>query len=84
MRERRLHEFAFLLPWLGVFLTTPPTILALASWSRAAGFPVFIVYIFAVWAMLIAAAFLLARRLPWSDERQGADAPLSGRDGANG
>ena len=63
MSNRRTVELAFLLPWAGVFLLTPPMVIILQTWSEAAGFPLFIVYIFACWLALIAASVVVSRRL---------------------
>ena len=66
MTRRRVVEIAFLLPWVGVFLLTPPVVIIWQTWSRASGFPLFIVYIFVCWLALIAAGGLVVRRLEWS------------------
>lgn len=63
MNRRRLIEVAFLLPWLGAFLLMPPVVLIVQSWARATGFPLFIVYIFVCWIMLIVLGALLSIRL---------------------
>jgi hypothetical protein len=65
MNRSRIVEFAFLLPWVGVFLLTPPVVIVWQTWSRAAGFPLFIVYIFVCWLALIVTGGLVARRLEW-------------------
>ncbi len=63
MSSRRLQEIVFLLPVFGLFLFLPPVMTIFQALSRASGFPVFLVYIFACWITLIAAAFILSRRL---------------------
>ncbi len=63
MNRRRLVESAFLLPWVGVFLLSPPLVLILRAWSKASGFPLFIVYIFVCWALLIVFGGILSARL---------------------
>ena len=61
--NRRLVEVAFLLPFVGAFLLVPPAVLIVQAWGRQAGFPLFIVYIFVCWALLIAAGAILSVRL---------------------
>jgi hypothetical protein len=63
VNRHRLVEAAFLLPWLGAFLLTPPVILILHSWSEAAGFPLFIIYTFVCWLALIILGGILSVRL---------------------
>lgn len=60
---RRLAEIAFIVPWIGVFLLTPPIILIVQNWSLASGLPLFHIYLFACWAALIVAAWRLSVRL---------------------
>jgi hypothetical protein len=69
MTPRRVVEFAFLLPWVGVFLLTPPVVIIWQTWSRAAGFPLFIVYIFVCWLALVVTGGVVARRLEWPGAR---------------
>jgi hypothetical protein len=73
MSPRRAGELAFLLPWVGAFLLTPPVLIILRTWSKAAGFPLFVLYIFACWLALIVAGALVARRLPWAGGAAGRD-----------
>lgn len=63
MNRRRLTEMAFLLPWLGAFLLLPPAVLIVQAWSRAAGMPLFIIYIFVCWVLLIVLGGILSTRL---------------------
>ena len=63
MNSRRLTEVAFLCPWVGAFLLTPPTILVVQSLSEIIGFPLFLVYLFACWAGLIVIAWRISVRL---------------------
>ena len=63
MNRRRLQEITFMLPVFGFFLLLPPVVTIWQALSRAAGFPLFLVYIFACWFALIAVAFALSRRL---------------------
>jgi hypothetical protein len=66
--NRRLVELAFVLPFLGAFLLTPPAVVIVQSWGRAAGFPLFIVYVFVCWAALIAAGAAISVRLGRMDD----------------
>ncbi len=63
--NRRMAELAFLLPWVGAFLLTPPVVIIWQTWSRASGFPLFIIYLFVCWLALIIVAGVVARRLEW-------------------
>lgn len=68
MSRRRTVELAFLLPWIGAFLLTPPMVIILQTWSGASGFPLFIIYIFACWLALIVAGRALSVRLALLDD----------------
>jgi hypothetical protein len=70
---------AFVLPWAGAFLLTPPMVIIWQTWQRAAGIPLFIIYIFVCWTALIVAGGLVARRLQWSTESGAPDSIV--RDG---
>jgi len=63
--NRRIAELAFLLPWVGAFLLTPPVVIIWQTWSRVADFPLFIVYLFVCWLALIIVGGIVARRLDW-------------------
>ncbi len=64
-RRRRLMDAARFLPYLGIAAFFVPML-----WAREAGTAAGLVYIFAAWAVLIALAFLIARRLPVQDTRE--------------
>ncbi len=64
VRDRRAQTFATFAPLLGLFLLMPPFIHIFAGPGVLLGVPVIVVYLFGVWAALIAAAALIARRLP--------------------
>jgi hypothetical protein len=51
------------LPVFGLFLLMPPLISLFAAPAAFGGVPLIVLYLFAVWAGLIACAALLARRL---------------------
>jgi hypothetical protein len=80
MNRHRLVEAGFLLPWVGAFLLTPPVILILHTWSEAAGWPLFIIYIFVLWLVLIVLGGILSVRLSRLEDASG-DAVRRG-DGA--
>jgi hypothetical protein len=64
----RLHDAAALLPFAGLVLLMPPVIGLFPAAITVAGIPLPVLYLFGIWAMLIVAAFLLARRVPPNDE----------------
>lgn len=68
MSRRRLQEMAFMLPVFGFFLLVPPVVTIWQALSRSTGVPLFLLYIFACWFALIAAAFILSRRLRLVEE----------------
>ncbi|WP_235855852.1 hypothetical protein [Mesobaculum littorinae] len=70
-RRRRLMDAARLLPWLGAAVFAAPPIWGAAGSTALRG-----LYVFAVWAALIAAAFILSRRLvaPASEGPEGGAA----------
>lgn len=68
--SRRAHSAAVLLPLFGVFLLLPPFVTLFATSARPFGVPLIVLYLFGVWALLVAGAALLARRLH-------ADEPLA-------
>jgi len=59
----RLQSAAAVLPLLGLFLLMPPFILLFTSARAVLGIPLVVLYIFGVWAVLLAASWRLARRL---------------------
>lgn len=79
-RRRRLGDAAKVLPVIGVALLLLPIL-----WADDATTAGGILFIFSVWAMLIAAAALISRRLsdydPMSEPTESADAN-AGRDGS--
>lgn len=81
--RRRAVELAFLLPWVGVFLLTPPVVLMLQTWSKAAGFPLFIVYIFVCWFGLIVAGGVIAMRIVWDEKERPHGEGLMPPDGGD-
>lgn len=59
----RAQSAAVLLPVLGVFLLMPPFITLFMGPARPLGIPLIVAYVFGVWAALLIAAAVLARRL---------------------
>jgi hypothetical protein len=75
MRKRR--DAAAVLTILGVVLFTSPLISAIGAADSREAVPLAVQYVFDVWAILIAAAFILARVLPGQEDThasQGLDA----------
>lgn len=62
MRKRR--DASAILTVLGVVLFTSPLISAIGSAQGSGGVPVAVQYVFDIWAVLIAAAFIMSRLLP--------------------
>jgi hypothetical protein len=58
----RARDAAALLPLAASILFLPPFILLFAVPVRVGGIPLIVVYTFVVWAALVLAAWLLARR----------------------
>lgn len=59
----RLLDLAVLLPCVGLLLLMPPFIGLFTRPVTVFGIPLLVLYLFGVWALLIAATALLARRL---------------------
>jgi hypothetical protein len=59
----RLHDAAVLLPCVGLLLLMPPFIGLFSPRLTLFGIPLLVLYLFGVWAALIAATAVLARRL---------------------
>jgi hypothetical protein len=60
---RGIRDAAALLPFLASVLLAPPIILIFAAPARIGEIPLIVLYIFGVWAAVILAALLLARKL---------------------
>lgn len=59
----RLRNAAVLAPLLGLLLLLPPLIAPFTAPVRVFGIPLVVLYLFGLWAALIAGAWWLARRL---------------------
>lgn len=68
MTRRRLVELGLLLPWAGTFLLTPPAVIIVQTWARAAGIPLFTIYLFACWLALIVIGGVLTAKLARLEE----------------
>ena len=66
-RPRKARDRAMILPLVGAILFLPPIAGIFRIEATLAGVPLVVVYIFAVWAALIAGAIALARRLSDAD-----------------
>ncbi|MEM7178818.1 MAG: hypothetical protein AAGD47_10385 [Pseudomonadota bacterium] len=63
LKARKIRDTAMIMPLFGLMVLTPPIANLFAVSGRILGVPVIVAYIFAVWALLILGAALLARRL---------------------
>lgn len=59
--NQRVRDTAALLPFAAAVLILPPFILLFAVPVTIAGIPLIVLYIFGVWALIIATAFAVAR-----------------------
>ncbi len=67
LKQRRGGERQIALFLLGVILLIPPVLLVFNSPVRVMGIPSLYLYVFAVWAGLIALTVLIARRIRLDD-----------------
>lgn len=70
LRDRKTRDRALILPLVGLILLMPPFASIFRIDGTVGGVPITLVYVFAVWVVLIAGAATLSRRL-----RAGLDAP---------
>ena len=73
LRQRKARDRALILPLVGLLLLVPPIAAIFQIEARIGGVPFLLVYLFAVWAVLIAGAAGLAGRLRDIDAGVGAD-----------
>ena len=73
LRHRKVRDRALILLLVGVLLLTPPVAGVFQVEARVGGVPFVLVYLFAVWAALIACAAALSRRLRATDTPEAAD-----------
>ena len=69
---RAAHDAARILPVAAAILLLPPFILIFAAPANIAGVPLIVVYVFGIWAAIVLAAWLVARRV---EPHDGSDAP---------
>ena len=78
------RDRAIILPLIGLALLTPPLGGIFQLDLKIAGVPFTLIYLFAVWAALIACAWALSRRLgsgePASAQETGTSARVTGAD----
>lgn len=67
--QRKREEAAFLLPIFGLFLLLPPMITLFSTNSLLFGIPTEVLYVFAIWMLLIGAAIWAARGLPQDPQK---------------
>ena len=68
LRHRKARDRALILPLVGLILLTPPIAGIFQLDAKIAGMPFTGVYLFLVWAILIAGAAMLSRQLRDHDE----------------
>lgn len=68
MTRQKARDAALLLPLFGLLLLMPPFVGLLQGVAGFAGIPAVALYIFIVWAALIAVGMLLSRRLTLDTE----------------
>ena len=78
LHHRKIRDRALILPLVGLILLMPPVAGGFHLEIMIAGLPFTGVYLFVVWAMLIAGAAALSRRLRDGDD---SAAPVDAQDG---
>jgi len=58
-----VRDAALVLPFVATILLMPPVILIFAVPAQLGGIPLIAIYIFLAWAVVVASAFLIARRI---------------------
>ena len=82
LSHRKARDRALILPLAGVILLASPVSTIFHLDAKIAGVPFTLIYVFAVWAGLIAGAAMLARRLGPGDD--GETAPPAAPEDAAG
>jgi uncharacterized RDD family membrane protein YckC len=62
-RGQGVRDLAGVLPYAAILLLMPPIILIFTAPVQIAGIPLIVVYLFGVWALIVAGAFVVAERL---------------------
>ena len=78
--QSRRRELLVALFLLGVLLLTPPLLIVFNQATRVLGVPTLYLYLFGVWAALIALVALTVERRDAADELDATDAEPPGRD----
>ena len=73
----RTHERLLALFMLGVLLLLPPLLLIFNRPARILGIPALYLYIFSAWALVIALAAAIARRIPAGQEAPADERPAA-------
>ena len=73
--EQGARDAATVLPFVTAVLLLPPVVLIFAAPVLPGGIPLIVVYIFGVWAAIILATFLTARRLAGARDPETGAAP---------
>lgn len=68
MDGRKTESAAFFLTLVGAVLILPPLARVFQIERRVLGLPAEVIYLFAVWALLVVGALWLSRRLPREPE----------------
>lgn len=76
--RQRIRDAATVLPFVGTALMMPPLIGLFAVPVALGGIPLIVLYVFAVWAAIIASAFVLARRLARPPSESSPEEPPAG------
>jgi len=71
MERRKLTSAALVLTLLGALLFMPPLASVFQIHRLVLGVPAEVIYLFAVWVLLILGAWWLSRRLPREGEDEG-------------
>ena len=71
MERRKLTSAALVLTLLGAVLFMPPIATVFQIHRLVLGVPSEVIYLFAVWVLLVVGAWWLSRRLPREDEDEG-------------
>lgn len=74
-RGQGIRDLAGVLPYAAILLLMPPIILIFTAPVQIAGIPLIVVYLFGVWALIVAGAFIVAERLRRQETATGPQAP---------
>ena len=80
LRDRKSRDRAMILPIVGFVLLMPPVAAVFDLHAKLGGLPFTLVYIFLIWVLLIAGAWLMSHRL--EDDTETASGPAEREDGA--